>query len=668
MSMDNRVYQDYLSQTLPVMTLRVGLTGHIPHPEKLPAQNIPHVERAIGEIYSQIEKSLVHATNDPASQFLYQRNVQPILRIHSCLAEGIDRIAIPDKFEQVEKQLACILPFNKQEYANDFATEQSKNEFEHLLQQAGFGRPDGRVLELDGTRENADQSYLNASKLMIEHCDLLIAVYNGEHSPFGSYGTVQAAYHANIPVLYINSVDPNQVELHLGQNNKVQKYPYQAQLVNEVIVDKLCFTGIFDNNEKLQDEITKRYQRWIDESESIEVNLSTAPEYAYMGPIEEVKTSELSISKGFSVIKRLFAPAEKRKQVFAEWIAQRKVEPKDTKDANIDPNLCKTFNKIDVDTLYAAFLRADRLASHYGNLHRSTFVIIYVLAATAMVLAGSLLIKAWSDFSVILLSLKALALIGIYSLYKRDHVNHFHQRWLEYRALAEMLRAGFYLATLGTRYSSKEMRSSELMVLKEKLSIGGSERSWLLLYVETLQRYIGFNSQSFNSQQLAQTRQLLGNNWLQGQIYYHTKNVAEMQSISESLGVWSKWCFYATVGIVGVKLVVTFAKLHPFVYELYYTASWLQITSLLLAFSALLLPALGSMLFAIRNHAEFDISAQRSRTMHTNLKQELNTLPNIDGEFPRDKLSRKCLSISNLTVRETEEWLGIYEVKETEPG
>ncbi len=80
------------------------------------------------------------------------------------------------------------------------------------------------------------------------------------------------------------------------------------------------------------------------------------------------------------------------------------------------------------------------------------------------------------------------------------------------------------------------------------------------------------------------------------------------------------------------------------------------------------MPILASAFFAIRNHAEFDISAQRSRSMLTFLCSQQDKLLAIVQQDSADRLTLQLLKTAGKTIEEVSEWLEIYEVKEAEPG
>jgi hypothetical protein len=79
------------------------------------------------------------------------------------------------------------------------------------------------------------------------------------------------------------------------------------------------------------------------------------------------------------------------------------------------------------------------------------------------------------------------------------------------------------------------------------------------------------------------------------------------------------------------------------------------------------LPILGTALFAIRNHSEFDISAQRSLTMLAFFRS-LHSAIVAKEDSSSEALDQEFARLTEVSAREVSDWLEIYEVKESEPG
>ena len=82
------------------------------------------------------------------------------------------------------------------------------------------------------------------------------------------------------------------------------------------------------------------------------------------------------------------------------------------------------------------------------------------------------------------------------------------------------------------------------------------------------------------------------------------------------------------------------------------------------ALLAAVLPAFASAAFAIRNHAEFDITAQRSQSMRVKLSRLRQQL--ADAPCDSKALADILLKTAETTMGETADWLQIFEVKQSE--
>jgi len=130
------------------------------------------------------------------------------LSVTSALAEGADRMGARAALASGYR-LECPLPFERSEYEKDFSTEASRHEFRALLDAATS------IWELRGTRAEGALAYENVGEAVIEHSDLLIAVWDGEeaHGRGGTADVVRAAAATRMPVVWIH-LDPH-VEIRL---------------------------------------------------------------------------------------------------------------------------------------------------------------------------------------------------------------------------------------------------------------------------------------------------------------------------------------------------------------------------------------------------------------------------------------------------------------------
>lgn len=166
---------------------RIGVTGHrcLGAPEAL----VPAIQEAV-----QLLKSLL--PESPGSDVA--------LVAVSSLAEGADRLVARELLAEPGSRLEVILPMARLDYLRDFRNAESGREFRRLLRLAS------QVRQAPGntTREEA---YEWAGRQVVDRCDALIAVWDGESSR-GRGGTaeiVQYARDCEVPLAWIHtSGDP----------------------------------------------------------------------------------------------------------------------------------------------------------------------------------------------------------------------------------------------------------------------------------------------------------------------------------------------------------------------------------------------------------------------------------------------------------------------------
>jgi hypothetical protein len=167
------------------------VTGH--RPDRLAPSDLERFAELVGALLDQIRGSAVRLASRKPSP---RSSEPPRLRLISCLAEGSDQIAARAALLR-GYTLVAPLPFARDVYADDFASEASRAGFRALLARAES------VVELPGERRDAARAYEAAGHAVLRHCDLLIALWDGEpaRGPGGTAEIVQAALRARVPVL-----------------------------------------------------------------------------------------------------------------------------------------------------------------------------------------------------------------------------------------------------------------------------------------------------------------------------------------------------------------------------------------------------------------------------------------------------------------------------------
>jgi hypothetical protein len=141
------------------------------------------------------------------------------LSVISSLAEGSDRLVVRRALAHPRTGLIVPLPLPRSDYVTDFPSQGSKTEFTSLLERAD----EVIVMPPSPSRE---QAYAAAGTYVLDHCDVLIAIWDGEPSQ-GSGGAgdiVAQARQRGLPVAWIragnrspHSVRPTTVGDEQGQ-------------------------------------------------------------------------------------------------------------------------------------------------------------------------------------------------------------------------------------------------------------------------------------------------------------------------------------------------------------------------------------------------------------------------------------------------------------------
>jgi hypothetical protein len=165
--------------------LRIGVTGHrrLPNEEALALQ----VRRALERIREIISLS----SPDPLA-----------FTVVSPLAEGADRLVAREVLQDPDACLEAPLPLPRDDYLRDFETAESKREFETMLGGADV------VTEVHqpGSRTEA---YERVGRYVVDHSDVLIALWDGEPSR-GQGGTADIVAYARarkLPLFWIHIND-----------------------------------------------------------------------------------------------------------------------------------------------------------------------------------------------------------------------------------------------------------------------------------------------------------------------------------------------------------------------------------------------------------------------------------------------------------------------------
>lgn len=177
--------------------VHVAVTGH----RFIPASDVERITSQVHEVLKSIQGA-AHAIFRDYSEFFshYQVKSAPKLRLITPLAEGADRLGAREALS-LGYELQCPLPFARGYYEGTFEeTDAEHREFRELLSRAQA------VFELAAGNERAtSQGYADVSKVLINHADILVAIWDGGPGKYiaGTFATMTAALNHHVPVVII---------------------------------------------------------------------------------------------------------------------------------------------------------------------------------------------------------------------------------------------------------------------------------------------------------------------------------------------------------------------------------------------------------------------------------------------------------------------------------
>jgi hypothetical protein len=591
----------------PRLALRVGVTGH--KPEGLHDAHIDVLQKKIHEVL-QILKQF--ALEHPRVSTSYRERDEPILRLVSALAEGADRYAAHQAIA-LGYELQCPLPFARDEYLNDFEEDASAQEFNRLLDDVEHTTA---ILELDGSRDRASESYLAAGRVILSQSDVLLAIWDGEDAR-GEGGTAQIVAEAglrNILSIRIESAAPHRILYRRSAGN---------------------WESSTESRDWLLDQLRTLLNPPRHAKREQEEELSTSPHDYFC---EEQKWWNWGMLWIPFRNLWLFRPTMARCTVpdfglsgVEEWLAVLKNSGafSDSAIALIDnARLCDHYGW------------ANGLAEYYGNVYRSAFALNYLLSALAVFCAfihyalEQLKWEAWS-FGFIVAEFVLLIMIG--SIYWIGRKHRWHERWIDYRLLAEYLRQLFCLMPLGPG----ELSSPHL---PKYMTAGDPKTTWMYWHYLALRREIGMVGGEYTHAYLDSVRSFLNSkDGIRGQIDYHKNNADRMETLDSRFVALTTALFVVAIAAAIAAGILQTLLMKCLLPEAVSHSSAVLWTTAAIAFLATASPTLGAALAGIRGQAEFERVKKRSRAM-------LHTLQRICKELDARDQRRQEISLADLDL------------------
>ncbi len=575
------------------LSYRVGVVGHRPNRLPQKAEELAALADRLKEVLAAVAAAVAAVAASPAA---HDYDAEPLaLSVISPLAEGVDRMLARAGLD-LGYELLCPMPRRRADYADDFVEGEaleadSLDNFNALLAEAGQ-RGLLTTFELDSSDPD-DGDYAAAARIVLNQSDLLVAVWDGEpaQGAGSTVDTIREAIGFNVPVLCIGAHPPFAWRW-LGDDDAPPPEGDLAASVASVVRAELLPPG----------------------------NGQAAHARAYF-------------AERWHRFNRAFVWKAFRNLVGESRVALApfRVPPLDRLDGwpAVSDGVGVSDVGVGVMARFDARLRqhfgwADRLAERYADAHRSAVVVTSLFAALAVFLALLPVALGWGAADhgrerIVILCELAVMLV-ILANFGIGHRRRWHERWLEYRTLAEMVRQLRLLAPLGGARPLPR-GAAHLAVY------GEPTRSWMYWQLRAIARDARLPQAVIDRHHLDRHLATLGD-VVAGQIVFHDKTAARAGHIRHRL-------HRATFVLVALTIACVFA--HLFVLEMmdhetsHSVANWLVLVSAVA-------PALGAALANINNQGEFTRLAKRSQAMSVALagfdREIANTREDLAREQP----------------------------------
>jgi hypothetical protein len=591
----------------PRLALRVGVIGH--KPEHLRHAHVAVLQKKIHEVLQFLKQ---FALDHPRLSTSYRERDEPLLRVVSRLAEGADRHAAHQAIS-LGYELQCPLPFVRDQYLKEFANDASAQEFTKLLDNTQVTTA---ILELDGSRDRAAEAHLAAGRVILSQSDVLLAIWDG-HGPRDEDCTAQIVAEAalrNLLTIQIQSSAPHHISY------RVPGSPWDSSgQAKDLLLDQLRILLNPPRHTKMdsEEELTTSPQDYFSENQ---------PWWNWGFPWIPFRNLWLFRP----TLPRLIVP-DFRLAGVEEWLAVLK---------NSGAFSNSAIGLIDVARLCDHYGWANGLAEYYGNLYRSAFALNYILSALVVFCAFlhyALERLQKETAGGIFIGAELALLIAIVIIYAVGKARRWHERWIDYRLLAEYLRQLFFLIPLGPG----ELSSPHL---PKYMSAGDPKTTWMYWHYLALRREIGLVGAQFSGAYLDSVRAFLNSNdGIRGQIDYHKANADRLEKLDSRFVALTKFLFMLAILAAITAALHKIGPIRSFVRLIsphWLPGPWAVAAVALIATAS---PALGAALAGIRSQAEFERVKKRSRAM-------LQTLHRICKELSPRHPSNENISYAALNL------------------
>jgi hypothetical protein len=427
---------------------------------------------------------------------------------------------------------------------------------------------------LDGLRGDV-QSYVEVGRRVVWNSDLLIAIWDGRAAagPGGTAEIVRLAREHDIPVVHFHTQRPGSITLHAGPDPvEVPAVEELLPRITRLLEQTLVPPGADGAGGHQASNLLRSYFREKPAGPLTRRFIGKA--YAFLTGVVVLPA------------RIAFTPLPKDCVV-----AGRKAWREDWSKAGVPAWLT---NQIE-DRLLTHYAWANDLSIRYAIRYRSAFLWIYCLAtlAVAAAVAGRVMPAAapWGMYEF-------LFLLVVLGLFVSGRWGKYHEKWVDYRSLAERIRHLTFLLPLGS--------TSPAIRVPVAAQHADPSSTWVNWIFRAVVRQAGLFDARVNADYLAHCRALLVDDVVRGQAAYHER-------VARRLGTLHHRLHAVTIFLFGSALVVSLLHLLH--------VEWPRPLEAAPFVLAVLLPAVGAALHGFMSQGDFENVSLRAESAHQQLSR-----------------------------------------------
>jgi hypothetical protein len=617
----------------PRLVFRVGIVGH--RPNRLASADLACLSAQLRLVLKAVKHRVETFGHTHAELF---SGPPPILRAVSPLAEGADRLFAEAALE-LGFELCCVMPFPQEEFENDFLPPGALEPASHERFRALLARAERETalttFEMDGDRLHPELAYGACGHVVLNQSDLLVVVWDGKRlgKRGGTEDTFDEAGRKGVPIVWIDACQPHGYRLLRAVSGlPARPDPHDASQLG--VLDDVVSQALDLPSSKATSSAIVQSSRGI----TIEDFLAEHPRAFNVAPWWRIFRDLLGDGT--------WRVPDLRSRGYETAVEDEWAPDESSAHARI------------IDRLRGFYAWPDKLAVHYSDVYRSAFVLAYLFAGAAVGMALLPLALGWNVFEphvteAMFISAEFGLILTILIIIWRGRRAKWHERWIDYRLAAELVRHLRLAAPLGSMRPFPQVPA-------QWASYGDPASTWMAWFVRAVERDLGLPSVRLDVAHLRScATDLL--TAIRGQIDFHRTSARRSHHIEHRLHV-------VGLGLLASTILACIAHLLFGAGALTTERSWVLGS---LVFAAGFLPALGAAIAGITNQGEFRRLGMRSEAMFRRLADlesrakglldKLNAagpdvwIPSASGE-----VSEVAVQAAQLMVNEVLDWRIVF--------